>query len=261
MFGSPPDDGKEASWERVLITFQKYAIEFKKRYGLVPVLIFDNCDSLAHYDPKLLEILQDTAKVAIDDSTWVTVFVTSVGQAPEQMEGRSSITRASSFFEIPDLSEKEAMNYLIERRNLSEHIARDVYNLFGGRLKSLQNAATKIESGISFSLIRTKTLDDIFRRIEKIRCRVSSEEETFIFNVLCGLLHRDELSVDELIHMEKDPTIRQKLLDELRNETILMRTVKNGSYTFHNRSIRICIEEFYKDKKCFHCKSIDGMKF
>jgi chromosomal replication initiation ATPase DnaA len=79
--------GKEASWERVMITFEKYAIDFKKRYGCVPVLIFDNCDSLANKDPKMLEVLQDTAKTAIDDSTWVTVFVTSVGNAPEQMEG------------------------------------------------------------------------------------------------------------------------------------------------------------------------------
>jgi hypothetical protein len=79
--------GKEAAWERVLLTFEKYAIDYKKKYGLVPVLIFDNCDSLANKDPKILEILQDTAKTAIDDSTWITVFITSVGHAPEQMEG------------------------------------------------------------------------------------------------------------------------------------------------------------------------------
>jgi hypothetical protein len=87
MFGSPPEDGKEASWERVIMTFQKYAIDFKKRYGCVPVLIFDNCDALAKRDQKMLETLQDTAKTAIDDSTWITVFIGSVGEAPEQMEG------------------------------------------------------------------------------------------------------------------------------------------------------------------------------
>lgn len=69
------------------MTFQTYAIDFKKRYGCVPVLIFDNCDALATQDPKMLEILQETAKTAIDDSTWITVFVSSVGKAPEQMEG------------------------------------------------------------------------------------------------------------------------------------------------------------------------------
>jgi hypothetical protein len=105
MFGSPPDEGtnliksssfvsfiylfsgKEASWERVLISFQKYAIKFKKKHGFVPVLIFDNCDSLAQKDKKMLETLQDTAKTAIDDSTWITVFIGSAGEAPDQMEG------------------------------------------------------------------------------------------------------------------------------------------------------------------------------
>lgn len=193
--------------------------------------------------------------------------------------GRSSITRASSFFEIPDLTEKDALTYLTQRRNLSDEMAKNVYNLVGGRLKSLQNTATKIESGVPFSsecicrlsvnirrccsplAIRSCTLHDIARRIEKLRCRANSKEETFIFNVLCGLLHKPELTVDELIHMEGDVAIRQKLLEELCNETILMRTVKNGSYTFHGQATKVCVEEFYKEKKCFHCKSITGMKF
>ncbi len=42
------------------------------------------------------------------------------------------------------------MTYLTQKRNLSEDMAQDVYALFGGRLKSLQNAATKIESGVPF---------------------------------------------------------------------------------------------------------------
>ena len=65
--------------------------------------------------------------------------------------GRSSITRASSFFEIPNLTEKDALIYLTQRRNLSDDMAKNVYSVFGGRLKSLQNAATKIESGVPFS--------------------------------------------------------------------------------------------------------------
>ncbi|CAF0853079.1 unnamed protein product [Adineta ricciae] len=261
MFGSPPDDGKEASWERVLISFQQYALDFKKRYGHVPVLIFDNCDSLARKDQKMLEILQDTAKTAIDDSTWVTVFVGSVGETPEQMEGRSSITRASSFIEIGDLNEKEAMTYLTEKRSLSKDMAKQVYDLYGGRLKSLQNAATKIESGVSFTEIRLATLNDIFRRIEKLRCRATSEEQTFIFNILCGLLHRSELTVDELVHMQENAEIRHKMLEQLRNETILTRAVSKGAYQFHGQSTKVCVEEFYKEKWCFHCKSIKDMKF
>jgi hypothetical protein len=79
--------GKEASWERVLVTFEKYAALFKKEYGCVPVLILDNCDRLAKNDSKTLEILQDSAKRAVDNSNWVAVFVMAVGNTLEQMEG------------------------------------------------------------------------------------------------------------------------------------------------------------------------------
>jgi len=48
--------------------------------------------------------------------------------------------------------------------------------------------------------------------------------------------------------MEEDVTIRQKILDELRNETILMRSASTGSYIYHSQVIRVCIKEFYKDK-------------
>ncbi|CAF0775772.1 unnamed protein product [Rotaria sordida] len=248
MFGAPPDDGKEESWERVLIIFEKYAIDFKKKYGCVPVLIFDNCDMLAEKNPEMLEILQDTAKTAIDDSSWITVFIMSVGVPFEQMEGRSSITRASSFLEISDLSEEESMTYLIEKRNLSQEMAKDLYNLFGGRIKSLQSAASKLESGVSFRTIRKSILQDIARRIEKIRCRVTIQEQTFLFNVLCILLYQPEITIDELIEIEKDVTVRQKILNELRDETILIRSVSTGSYIYHSQSIRVCVEEYYKDK-------------
>lgn len=109
--------------------------------------------------------------------------------------------------------------------------------------------------------IRTSTLNDIGRRIEKIRCRISTEEETFMLNILCGLLHKSELTVDELIHMEKDANIRQKILDELRHDTILARNISDGSTKFYSQSTKVCVEEFYKEKKCFHCKSIHDMKF
>jgi len=82
-----------------------------------------------------------------------------------------------------------------------------------------------------------------------------------MFNVLCGLLHRSQLIVDELIHMEADVNIRQKMLAELRNETILAQNVTDGAYLFHGQATKVCVEEFYKEKKCLHCKSIKNMKF
>lgn len=60
-----------------------------------------------------------------------------------------------------------------------------------------------------------------------------------------------ELTVDELIEMEGDVTIRLKILEQLRNETILIRSVSNGSYVYHSQTIKVAIEEYYQDKyKC-----------
>lgn len=130
MFGSPPDgttferlsvdwnknsrrevnafwksfslfySGTEASWERVLITFEKYATLFKKQYGCVPVLILDNCDRLAKGDSKTLEILQDSAKRAVDNSTWVAVFVMAVGNTLEQMEGLEFLSSVHHEYDV-----------------------------------------------------------------------------------------------------------------------------------------------------------------
>ena len=43
------------------------------------------------------------------------------------------------------------MIYFTEKRSLSKDIAKDIYTLFGGRIKNLQNAATKIQTGVPFS--------------------------------------------------------------------------------------------------------------
>jgi hypothetical protein len=43
------------------------------------------------------------------------------------------------------------MIYLTEKRNIPKDTAKDIYALFGGRLKSLQNAASKIEMNVPFS--------------------------------------------------------------------------------------------------------------
>ncbi|CAF2396581.1 unnamed protein product [Rotaria sp. Silwood2] len=89
-------------------------------------------------------------------------------------------------------------------------MAKDLYNFFGGCIKSLQNAASKLESGVYFHTIRKSNLQNIARRIEKIRCRTTIQEQTFLFNVLYVLSYQPEITIDELIEIEKDATIRQK---------------------------------------------------
>ena len=100
--------------------------------------------------------------------------------------------------------------------------------------------------------MRQATLQDISRRVEKIKCRSDEREKAFLFNVLCSLTNQPEVTVDELIRMEDDANIRQKMLDQLRNETLLIRSVTNGSYMCHGHVIEVCIKELYKTQ-CQSC--------
>ena len=43
------------------------------------------------------------------------------------------------------------MIYLIEKRNISKDVAKDLHALFGGRIKSLQSATSKLDCGVPFS--------------------------------------------------------------------------------------------------------------
>lgn len=101
--------------------------------------------------------------------------------------------------------------------------------------------------------MRQATLQDISRRVEKIKCRSDKQQRTFLFKVLCTLSKQAEVTVDELIRMEDDTNIRQKMLDQLRDETLLIRSAINGSYMYHGHAIEVCVQEFYKDQ----CQSCD----
>jgi len=55
------------------------------QHGRCAVLIIDNVNRLATKNPELLAGLQDIAKDAADSAEFIIVFVTSEGQAPQQM--------------------------------------------------------------------------------------------------------------------------------------------------------------------------------
>ena len=54
----------------------------------MPVIVFDNVNRLAKHHPEILEVLQEGAKDAVDDRAFITVFVSSDGLAPTQLESK-----------------------------------------------------------------------------------------------------------------------------------------------------------------------------
>lgn len=52
------------------------------------MIVFDNVNRLAKHHPEILEVLQEGAKDAVDDRALITVFVSSDGLAPTQLESK-----------------------------------------------------------------------------------------------------------------------------------------------------------------------------
>ena len=64
--------------------FSSAAARYKKKHGIVPVLIIDNANKIPTTE---LEKIQDYAKNASDQGTATVVFVTSEGIVPRRMRG------------------------------------------------------------------------------------------------------------------------------------------------------------------------------
>ncbi|RPA89366.1 hypothetical protein L873DRAFT_1822975, partial [Choiromyces venosus 120613-1] len=108
---------------KVFNEFHNQAKVFKKNKGRSPVLVLDNIDRLAQANPKLLNILQDMAKDAADDGLFITVFVTSEQGAPIQMLVHSASSRRGKVMEIGDMNHDEAIDFLCNKRAVSESVA------------------------------------------------------------------------------------------------------------------------------------------
>ncbi|RPA92485.1 hypothetical protein L873DRAFT_1817561 [Choiromyces venosus 120613-1] len=145
---------------KVFQEFHNLAKVFKKNKGRSPVLVLDNINRLAQANPKLLNILQDMAKDAADDGLFITVFVTSEGGAPIQMIRRSASSRLGNLMEIGDMNHDEAIDFLCNKRAVSESVAQDIYSLVGGRVGLLVRAVNKLDSGQDFAGVRELLLGD-----------------------------------------------------------------------------------------------------
>jgi len=69
--------------------FEQAAARYAARHGTCAVLIIDNTNEIAKFDPGLLYMLQEFAKLAVDECLYKLVFVTSDDMAPAAMKGES----------------------------------------------------------------------------------------------------------------------------------------------------------------------------
>ncbi|RHZ84086.1 hypothetical protein Glove_85g71 [Diversispora epigaea] len=194
--GSTSNNSDELMWCRALEAFKRGAEVYKAKRGKPAVIVYDNVNQLVHENPKILDTLQDDAKKNADDQIYIAVFVSSEGMVPRRMESRSSWSRAEPVMEIGDLSEEESMEYLTKKCSINEEVAKQLYNLVGGRILNLKFVATKFIAGQSFEDIKKEKLKETRKKFKSAKLLENQTHYEAGKHAINALLKSKEIDID-----------------------------------------------------------------
>ncbi|CAG8758838.1 17199_t:CDS:2, partial [Funneliformis caledonium] len=109
---------------------------------------------------------------------------------------RSAWSRAiTPPMEISDISEEESMKYLIEKRKIDEEMAKELYQLVGGRILELKTIANGILAGRSIEDIKKQKLIDIGRKFDSTKLLQEQKYYEAGKRVINALLDSKEISI------------------------------------------------------------------
>ena len=103
------------SWLRVRAPLDEAARLFFAKYQRPMTLVIDGADALAKEQPLFLDRLQDYAKATADAGHLRVVFVSSDKTAIARMKPRASWTRSLVPLEVGDVSDADAVAFLVKR--------------------------------------------------------------------------------------------------------------------------------------------------
>ncbi|PKK71903.1 hypothetical protein RhiirC2_743663, partial [Rhizophagus irregularis] len=123
---------RRPNWRRALEAFKNAGTVYKTKHNKLPVIVYDNISGLINTNPKVLDTLQDDAKMGADYREYIAYYLLII----ILILARSAWSRAKHpVIEIGDLSNEESMKYLTEKRKINEVEAKKLYDLVGGRTK------------------------------------------------------------------------------------------------------------------------------
>jgi hypothetical protein len=133
----PLSEEPSATWARASVVIRGAAIKFHNKHNRPAVLIIDGAELLAQENPAFLEQLQLFAKQRTDEGCLRVVFVSSDGSVLEQLQSRSAWSRARKPFEVGDISDKAAVEFLTRKGVEQEKAEEAVRDITGGRFELL----------------------------------------------------------------------------------------------------------------------------
>ena len=199
---------------------------FTSKHKRPMVLVLDSVDILANKSPEFLVYLQDTAKKEADCGNLRIVFITSDGSALPLLMSQSSWSRAKwPPFEIGEISDEDAIAYLIGKDVDKELAERVVKNITGGLFVRLNRFASGHREGMKY--------DDFSEIMDK---------STYVIMTLLKIPVDHDLFKRLVANQRIGTGVALKLgLSEEQLNSLLAKNIlavhPNQTYTFHDRHV------------------------
>ncbi|CAG8461873.1 12459_t:CDS:2 [Dentiscutata erythropus] len=201
----------------------------------------------ASENPKILEILQDGAKMNADDRKYIAVFVSSEGSPPRIMQSRSAWSRVKRPMEIGDLTEKESLDYLVNKRGIKtvrEDMidtteAKRIYELVGGRIMDLKSVADEFLKENDFEDIKKELFIKVENKFRIAKLLKNYEHHEVGKHVIKALLSSKELSRIEYENFFKKPEDADKVLES----NVFAYHPEKNTVTFQSQSVECYVQE------------------
>jgi hypothetical protein len=140
----PLADEPYATWAEMMPLVKKAARMFKDKHGCPPTITIDAADRLAKHDQAFFLTVNEAAKDGIDNSNLIIVKVLTKGIGLDLLTGpgrKSAWARSLPVYEINEVTDKEATEFLV-KRGVEQERAENCVTLFhGGRLRPLLKLA------------------------------------------------------------------------------------------------------------------------
>jgi ABC-type dipeptide/oligopeptide/nickel transport system ATPase component len=130
------------AWPALLHALREAATRYHLKHSRPAVLVIDAADFVAKKDPNFFLDLQNFAKVCADMGMLRVVFVSSEGIVLPLLRASSSWSRALLPYEVQDIDDAQAADYLINR-GMARPVAEEaVRTITGGRFALLLHVAS-----------------------------------------------------------------------------------------------------------------------
>ncbi|KJE91719.1 hypothetical protein CAOG_02814 [Capsaspora owczarzaki ATCC 30864] len=221
------------SWAILELGLRDVAAQFKAKHGHVATLVIDAVDQIAQQGPALLHVIQNFAKAAADEQLLNVVLVTCDGSNLPELKASSAMTRAR-IVEVSDITDEQAVDFLLHRGVNEDSAKRAVAEIAGGRFVLLNRVTKQLGRGQQvnqiFEEFRVDTADSLQRLIDDLALYNATSD---VHKTLCDLTH-GALHID-IVHCALGKDLTKKLLATNIN---ILAYHPNDTYTLHSRHVQ-----------------------